>query len=796
MLGNYLKIALRNLRRSFGYTLINVFGLAVGLACCVLIYLFIQLEVSYDTLHEKSDHIYRVVTDITQSGQSRELAWSSPPLAENLVNSFPEVEQAVRIHRSAGTMRLEEKTEVVDVSFVDSTFFNVFDFELNRGDANSALSRPGSVVLSKAQAENYFKDENPLGQRLTFADTLELNVTGIFTDIPPNSHFQPEFVANIRTLPEMRFQNWQSINLWTYLVLNDQTSGKELENKLPEFINNRLGEEWAQIMTLYLQPLTSIYFDSDRLPEIGPTGDRSYVYIFLAIGIFTMLIGCINFMNLSTAQSFNRGREVGIRKTLGVHKAQLIRQFLGESVLLVLISLVFGLVIALLAMPVFEQLSGYELSAMMLLDIRIVTGFIIIAVVIGIITGFYPAFVLSLFKPSAVLNGNVSVGESNMKIKSSNSLLRQGLIVVQFIISIVLIISMGVISSQLNYIQNQNLGFDKEQVLVMRLSDRLRNGYNPLKQILMQHSNIMNVGASSSVPGVAMGPRGYAPEGMSDGELLTNTLWIDENYLATMDMDLVVGRAFSADRPSELQNGFLINEAAIGHFGWVDAEQAMHSSLRALGQNSNVEGKIIGVIKDFNYESLHNSIKPLVVRYREFQHFLSIRISGDQMGETMQTIEDEWRAVAPGESLVTWFLDDQLQNLYQSEMRISKLFKYFAGLAVFIACLGLFGLASYSIQKRTKEIGIRKVLGATVSRIIIMLSKEYFLLVLVATIIAWPIGYTIMNRWLEDFAYKTEMPLWVFSAALGVVLILTLIVVGFHSLKAAAMNPVKSLRSE
>lgn len=796
MLGNYIRIALRNFKRSFGYTVINIFGLAIGLACCVLIYFFIQLEVSYDTFHKKSGRIYRVATNITQSGQTRELAWSSPPLAEALVNSFPEVEQAVRIHRPAGTMRLGEESEVVEVSFVDSTFFDVFDFELYRGDRNSALRRPGSVVLSKDQAESFFKDENPLGKTLTFADTLELEVTGIFADIPPNSHYQPGYVANIHTLPEARFQSWQSINLWTYLVLDKQASAKAFESKLPEFIKGRLGEGWAQIMTLHLQPLTSIYYESDRLPEIGPTGDPSYAYIFSGIGMFILIIGCINFMNLSTAQSFHRAREVGIRKTLGVHKSQLIRQFLGESVLLVLISLVLGLVLAQLAMPAFQQLSGYELSGTMLLDFRMLAGLIVVAIVLGILSGFYPAFVLSVFKPSAVLSGAVSVGHSNMKVKSSNSLLRRGLIVVQFVISIVLIICMGIISSQLNYIQNQNLGFDKEQLVVIRLNDRLRNSYHPLRQNLMQQSNIRQVGASSSVPGVAIGPRGYTPEGMTDGELLTNTLWVDERYLNVMDIGLAAGRGFSLDRPSELQQGFLINEAAVGHFGWSDAEQALNKSLRALGQNSNVEGKVIGVIKDFNYESLHNTIKPLVVRYRDAQQFLSIRVKGDQIMETMDTIEEEWKAVAPGEPFVSWFLDDQLQNLYQSETRMGKLFTYFAGLAVLIACLGLFGLASFSMQKRTKEIGIRKVLGASVSRIMVMLSKEYILVVLAAAIFAWPAGYIMMNQWLDNFAYKTELPLWIFPAALGIVLLLTMMVVGYHSLKAAVMNPVKSLRSE
>lgn len=795
MFKNYIKIAFRNFKRHSGYTLINVFGLAVGLGCCLLIYLFVQLEISYDQFHEKSDRIYRVVTDITQSGNTRELAWSSPPLANALVNEFPEVEKAVRIHRPSGTMRRGTESEVVEVNFVDSTFFKVFDFTLTRGDIETALEHPGSVVLTYEQANRFFKDEDPLFKTLTFADSLELEVTGILADLPPNSHFQPQFLANIQTLPRSRFQSWQGMNLWTYIVVNPQTSGEDLESKLPDFIESRLGKAWAQLMTLHLQPLNSIYFESDRLPEIGPTGDSGYVFIFSGIGLFILVIACINFMNLATAQSVNRAKEVGIRKTLGVHRSQLIRQFLGESILLVLISMVLGLVLAQSALPAFEELSGYELSGVILLDPWAISILIGIAIIVGILSGFYPAFILSLFKPSAVLSGNVSFGKSNMKIHSSNNLLRRGLVVVQFGISVILLIATGIISTQLDYIQNKNLGFEKEQVVVIRLSDELRNSYDPLKQNLLRRSNILKVAASSQVPGVPIGPRGYTPEGMTDGNLLTNTLWVDEEYLSTMEIDLLAGRSYTRERPSELQQGLLLNEAAISHFGWSSAEEAMGKTIRTAGQNG-IEGMVIGIVKDFNYESLHNTIKPLVVRYREQQNFLSVRIAGDQITNTMEDIETEWAAVAGDEPLVSWFMDDQLQDLYEGETRMAELFKYFSGLAIIIACLGLFGLASFSIQKRTKEIGIRKVLGATVSQIMLLFSKEYVVLVAAASIVACPVVYIAMSQWLNNFVYKTEMPFLLFLSAVAAILVIAFTTVGYHSIKAAKVNPVESLRSE
>lgn len=795
LLPNYLKVALRTFKRHPGYTSINIFGLAVGLAACLLIFLFVQLGISYDRFHSKNDRIYRVATDVTQGGHTRELAWSSPPLAQALKEQFPEVEQAVRIHRPGGTMRRNGESEVVEVSFVDSTFFDVFDFKLSRGDAETALSRPGNIVLSQEQVSRFFDNEDPMHKTLTFADTLHLEVTGILAEIPENSHFQPQFLANFQTLPQQRFRQWQGMNLWTYIVLNENTNGAELESKLPGFIESTLGEVWAQIMTLHLQPLTSIYFESDRLPEIGPTGDSSYTYIFSGIGLFLLLIASINFMNLATAQSLRRAKEVGVRKVLGVTRWPLVRQFLGESILLTFLAMVVGLFLAQLALPLFSEVSGYDLSGIMLFEPKLLAVLTGATTLLGVLSGSYPAFVLTLFKPSAVLSGNVSVGNSNLKLHSSNNWFRRGLVTLQFVITVVLLIGTGVISSQLTFIQNKNLGFNDEQVVVVRLSDELRDSYDPFKQNLLRHSNILNVGASSQVPGIPVAPRGYRPEGMTEGELLTNTIFVDEDYLETMQINLAAGRDFSPERPTDLSRGFILNKAAVRHFGWSTAEEALGKTVQTLGENG-IEGRVTGITENFNYESLHNEVNPLVIRYREPQYLLSIRIAGNGIADTMDDIEEEWNSAAANEPFVSWFLDERLQDLYESEKQMSDLFRYFSAIAIVIACLGLFGLASFSIQRRTKEIGIRKVLGASLSRVMLLLTKEYVWLLVIANLVAWPVAYISMNRWLNDFAYHTDLSVWIFLAAGGAVLLIALATVSYHSIRAGTVNPVQSLRSE
>lgn len=795
LLPNYLKVAMRTFKRHPGYTSINIFGLAVGLASCLLIFLFVQLEISYDEFHSKSERIYRVATDVTQGGHTRELAWSSPPLAEALVEQFPEVEKAVRIYQPGGTIRKDSESEVVEVSFVDSTFFGVFDFKLSQGDLETALARPGNIVLSQEQVRRFFKDEDPMNQTLVFADTLHMEVTGVLADIPENSHFQPEFLANFQTLSQQRFQQWQAMNLWTYIVLNENTNGAALESKLPDFIQSTLGEAWGQILTIHLQPLTSIYYESDRLPEIGPTGDASYAYIFSGIGLFILLIASFNFMNLATAQSLQRAKEVGVRKALGVTRWQLVRQFLGESVLLTFIAMVAGLFLAQLALPLFSEVSGYELSAKLLFEPKLLASLTGATLLLGVLSGSYPAFVLTLFKPSSVLSGNVSMGNKNVKIHASNNWFRQGLVTVQFVITIVLLIGTVVISSQLSFIQNKNLGFNEAQVVVLRLSDGMRDSYGPFKQKLLRHSNILNVGASSQVPGNSLAPRGYRPEGMTEGELLTNTIFVDEDYLETMQINIMIGRGYSRERSSDLNRGFILNEAAVRHFEWSTPQEALGKTVRTIGQNG-IEGRVIGIVEDFNYESLHNEVNPLVIRYREPQYLLSIRIAGNGITNTMKDIEKEWSSVTANEPFVSWFLDEQLQDLYESEIQMSKVFRNFSAIAIVIACLGLFGLASISIQKRTKEIGIRKVLGASIGRIMSLLTKEYIWLLAIANLLAWPIAYITMSQWLNEFAYKTDISTWVFLAAGGTVILIALATVSYHSFKAGRLNPVDSLRSE
>ncbi|MDX1637317.1 MAG: ABC transporter permease, partial [Balneolaceae bacterium] len=450
MLKNYVTVALRTLKRNAGYSSINIIGLAAGLACCILIYLFVNLELSYDHFHSKHDRIYRVAIDITQSGQTRALAWSSPPLAEALVTDFPSVEQAVRIHQQSGTVRQGDRQFVENIYFADSTFFRVFDFALQRGDPQTALLGPGRVVMTKEQANRFFGSEDPLHKTITTADGTVLEVTGILSEIPVNSHFHPEIVASFSTLPGERFQQWGGMNLWTYIVLDKQADAEAVEARFPDFIKNELGETWAGLMTLHLQPLTSIYFESDRLPEIGPTGNRNTVYIFSAIGLIVLLIACINFVNLATAQSIRRSREVGIRKVLGVHRGQLIRQFLGESVLLTLLAMVMALAVAQLLLPAFGNITGYELSNDELFRVDLLFSLLGAAIFAGVVSGSYPAFVLSHFNPSEVLSGKLNWRRTGQNRKPSKSLFRRGLVFVQFVITTVLLIGTAVVGEQLD----------------------------------------------------------------------------------------------------------------------------------------------------------------------------------------------------------------------------------------------------------------------------------------------------------------------------------------------------------
>lgn len=793
MFKSYAKTVLRNLRKHAGYTLINVAGLAVGLACCILIVLFIRQQVTYDRFHNKADQIYRLATDVNgQNGQVTEMAFSSAPMAAALQADFPEIEQTVRLFGQYGVMRNDQQGEamaqqVQSVTFVDSTFFEVFDFSLIQGNPGTVLDAPNTIVLSEAMVERYFGDADPIGRTLVFADTLNLRVTGVMRNMPSNSHLQMGTLASLHTLPVSEATNFGRLGLWTYLVLAENASAEALVAKLPDFAEQRIGA-WARTtLGFHLQPLASIYFDSDRLAEIGPTGDRTYLYIFSAIGLFVLVVACINFMNLATARSFRRAREVGVRKVLGAHRGQLVRQFLGESLVLVFVG--FGLAIGLVEvfLPTFSELANQDIAV----DYRETAGYLLgITLLVGLVAGSYPAFFLSAFEPVTVLKGKVQA-------RTSGRWVRKGLVVVQFSITTILLIGTAVVYSQLDFVQNKRLGFNQEQVLVVELQNEQRAQHEALKRTLLTESRVVSVAAASAVPGVPVAPNAYAPEGSDpqDGPLMTNTIPVGYEYLEALEVPMVAGRSFSADFPTDLAEGFVINESAVRHFGWAAPEEAIGKELTRL-VTVNQPGRVIGVVEDYHYASLHSEIQPLVLRMDTQFRFLAIRVQSDNLIQTRDAIEALWHTFAPAQPFQARFLDTGLEELYLAERRFGEVFGYFAGMAIIIACLGLFGLAAFTAEQRTKEIGVRKVLGASIPGVATLLSKEYIYLILFANLIAWPVTYVVMTRWLDNFVYRIDLTLGLFVLGTLIALGIALLTVSYQAIKAALADPITVLRYE
>lgn len=787
MLTNYLKTIARTLRKHKSYTLINVSGLAVGMACAFVLFLFVRLENSFDLFHEKTDRIYRVVTEVhTQTGQVTNIAYTAPGMAPDIVDAFPEVEYAVRLVNREVVMRHKEDHNLENVLFVDSTFFDVFSFALLRGDPATALMAPRSLVMTQEMAAQYFDTEDPIGKTITFGDgreTWDWQITGILADLPPNSHIRFDFLASFSTLSLSRDTDWGRLGLWSYLVLNEAASPAALEAKFPDLAEARAGEWARDMLRLHLQHLPSIYFDSDLLAEIGPTGDRTYLYIFSAIGVLILLIACINFMNLSTARSFHRAREVGVRKVLGAQRGQLIRQFLSESLLLVSLASLFALVLVQLLLPVFSELADRDLTVDYLGSLPYLIGIVLIA---GLAAGGYPALFLSAFAPVKVLKGR-------LETQPAGRWVRKGLVVVQFGISIILLIGTATVYNQLQYIQNKRLGFNQEQVVAVRV-DPMRQHADLIKEALEQNPDILQVSATAGLPGFPIAPRSYMFEGLEEGNMMVNTIWTDADYQQALEVEMATGRFFDEAMRTD-SAAFVINEAAVREFGWNTPEDALGKQIEASGPAQT--GSVIGVVKDFHYASLHQSIQPLIMRMGpRFYRTLAVRIRGDRIMETMDFIEQQWASLVPDQPIVTTFLDENMEQLYQREQRFGTLFAYFAGIAIVIACLGLFGLAAFTAEQRTKEVGIRKVLGSTIPGAATLLAKEYVILILIANLLAWPVAYLVMERWLQAFVYRIDLGLLIFVVAGLVAFAIAIGTVSYQSIKTALVNPVDALRHE
>ena len=803
MFRNYLIVGIRNLLRHKGYSSINVLGLAIGIACCILILLYVQDELSYDRYHEKSDRIYRLAESATVAGRPIEAAVTPPPWAPVMAEEFPEIEQITRLKPpgSRWLIRYEENRfyERYFV-FADSSVFDIFTIPLVQGNAKTALAEPGAVVLSESMAAKYFGDENPVGKVITGDDLYEFTITGIMEDMPGNSHFHFDFLASYASLAPYRLYNEPSTmqnhgfnhDVFTYLLLREGQEPEDLESKFPEFLDRHLGDMLEGIGIVarpFLQPITDIHLHSNMEAELGPNSDIRYVYIFSSLAVFVLLIACVNFMNLSTARSARRAQEVGIRKVLGAQRQQLIRQFTGESIFLSVIALVIALAVVHLLLPPFNTVSGKTL-AMDYQSIWLVPTLVAIALLTGIVAGGYPAFILSSFRPVAVLTGALKAG-------ASQSLLRKILITFQFIVSIIMIAGTAVVLDQLAYMQNKNLGFDKENVVIVRLPDaEAIKGYTAFKNAILQYPEILNASTSSSVPGGQPSLNLVTPEGVpEDQSPVYQVIWSDYDFIETLGVEMAAGRTFSREFGSD-STACLINMATVRSLGW---ENPIGKTIKMTGSpDSDPPFEVIGVMEDFHNKSLHQPIEPLLIRLlSDAASFMEVRIQGNNVTRGIEILEEQWRSIYPSHPAMDYsFLDADLEQLYIAEQRMGSVFIAGAILSIFIACLGLLGLSSFMSEQRTREIGVRKVLGATISNVVLLLSRDFTKLILLAFVVGAPVAYYVMHTWLENFPYRVELGLGVFAFAGLAALLIAWLTVGYQAFRAAASNPADALHAE
>ena len=794
MIKNYLKIAWRNIWKTKAFSIINICGLAVGMTACFLIALYVNFERSYDRYHEKADRIYRLVCDVKTPTETINANITSGPMAMYAAKDLPEIENYVRLLPNSLLIRKDNiKYQESAVFFADSSLFQLFDFPLLAGSPETALKEPFSVVLSESAAKKYFGKENPIGKSLLLTDEgFNSKVTGVMKDIPENSQFKGDVFVSMVTLIKManfKFdEQWGNFGFTSYLLLKPNTDPSLLTAKFPAFLTNRVGKEMDQSKmhyTLFLEPLKDVYLYSKR--GGFENGNINNVYVFAIVALFILLIACINFINLSTARAVERAKEVGIRKVVGAYRIQVTRQFISESVLICLLAFIISILLCLVLIPYFNFLAGKEISGGIFLHPVYILVLFLLACLIGLLAGIYPALVLSSFKPVTVLKGKFS---SNTK----GLLLRKTLVVVQFVVSIALIAGTLIVNRQLAYMRNQNLGFNKEQVLVLQTNGDAKSRI--LKDAITSVPGVLASAVSGSVPGGG-NPVAYSEIENKQGDMQIANLpvyFVDYNYLPLYKIELVAGRMFSPDFGTDTAQAMILNESAVKLFGYAKPADAIGKKYSQWGS----EGKIIGVIKDFHFKSLQSKIEPLSMRYGQGNEggMVSLKIDGQHINTALKSIEKKWQEIIPNRPFEYFFADEFFDRQYRSENRFGNLFFNFAMLAIFISCLGLLGLVSYHTTQRYREIGIRKVLGANISTIVKLLSFDFLKLVIIALLVASPLMWFLMDKWLDDFEYRTTINIWIFILAGSIAVGIALIVIGSQTIRAALTNPVESLRNE
>lgn len=818
MIRNYLKVAIRSIFRNKLTAFINIAGLAMAMMCCILIYLFVADELSYDRYHSKADRTYRVTRNfLNKDGvPNLHLANVAPPIGPLLKNDFGEIEVMARTINFGLVIGLEENGELVknfseNYLFVaEPDIFKIFDIEVTAGDKNTALTRPFTIMLSEKSATKFFGNESALGKRLRANNQFDLEVTGVFADFPAQSHWHPEYLVSFSTMEIDEVYgrkgletNWGNNAFGTYILLEEGADPKKIEAGLPDFMERHFAPfaktNWgaapdftaSKSTTLFLQHLSDIHLRSHLDDELEVNGNINNVRMMSVIGIFIILIACFNFINLSTARATKRSKEVGLRKVVGAFKSQLINQYLSESVLISFFALVLGVALAFISMSWLNGFTGKTLSMNLIINWQLYAGLIGFAVVVGILAGLYPAFILSGFKPALVLKGQ----QGSVKGKG---LVRRTLVVTQFSISIVLLIATAITFQQLDYLNTRNLGYDKDQVITLLYYNEVDENYEAFYNELTKSAAIENVSRSSRIPtGRLLDSSG--PPLITKGDSLINSsvttkyVAVDEEFFRTYGMEMQAGRDLSKAIPTDDSLAFIINETAAKAYGWNKIDDGIDKDF----SYANIKGKLVGVVKDFHFESLHQPIIPMVFFARPgIYSDLSIKISGNQVTQGLEHVEKVWKEFLPKRPFSYKFLSENYQRLYEEEQKQSQLFTIFSGLAIFIACLGLFGLATFNTLQRVKEIGIRKVLGASVPSILNLLSREIVMLIIVANLIAWPLAWYFMNQWLSTFAYHIDMNVAIYLLAAVAAVLLALITVSTQTLKAAMTNPSNTLRYE
>ena len=805
MIRNYFKVAMRYLLRNKGYTAINILGLAIGITCCILIMLFVRSEWSYDKFHGKSDRIYRAWVLEHYEDQDDIIDIVTPlPLAGALQSSYAEIESTCRVFNLNTLVKTGEQSFSENIRMVDSSFFRIFDFALLEGNRNDPFPTSNSIILTEATAKKYFGKQDPIGKSIELQlanEKVMFSVSGIAKAAPEESSIKYNALisfSNGKYLFSPRaMQAWFSVNPETYVLLRKDADPDKLAKKFPSMVKKNLGEAYKEGgYIVNLQPIKKIHLDTSLPAGIEPISNPKYSYVLLTIGILILLVACVNFITLSVGRSATRALEVGVRKVLGAERQQLIRQFWGEAILLTIISVILGIILAVLLVNPFNHLINRQLELQF--DVGFIGYCILIIALIGLIAGIYPAIILSGFRPVEILKGKLKLG-------NNTGLFRKGLITGQFVTSIAMIICTIVIGDQLDYLQNKDLGYQKEQVVIiptnkprlrgMELAERYRNELLKQPQV---------AGASVSLMSFSETP--WVNVGYSDDKNIYRSFQfnaVDPYFLKTMGIQLKEGRDFSADNPADYTSSMIVNEALVKMFEWKNG----------VGQKlpGSIEQQIVGVVKDFNYQSLHTPVQPLAMIIKPDSFFrrindinfaaplqprISVRLKAGNLSANLNTLRQVWKTVAPDQEFEYRFLDESIAAQYTTEQRTGTIVKLASALSIFIACMGLFGLATLTVVRRTREIGIRKVLGASVSSVVKLLSKEFLILVLLAALVAFPLGWWAMNKWVEDFAYRVNIEWWVFVAAAIGALIIALLTVSYHAIKAALANPVKSLRTE